>query len=291
MLKTIFDYLIVIISIIASIITIVLFKTQSADSLTLQGEIAITFLGIFSAFFLFYNIYLKSIYRYRTRYVEMFEDLNEGFHNIHLNKIPTSVSRDERDKEILATLNKMCTSVSSAFTKVYGHHISVCLKIIGVENDQPIVQTLCRDNKSGKNRKVGADDDVTHWLIGNSDFTFIDNCINTNVGKNNYFANNFLPVKFDYSNTRFPDTWKTNGSLGVLGFVLRFIQWPLPYKSTLVVPIVPLLLAEHTTGVLRGYLCVDSPHCNVFNTRYDVEILNGIADGLYNKIDILNSKR
>ncbi len=67
----------------------------------------------------------------------------------------------------------------------------------------------------------------------------------------------------------------------------RIFRWPLHYKSTIVVPIVPLTADEQDTDALRGFLCIDSPSNMIFQHKYDVEILRGVSEGLYRKIDML----
>jgi endonuclease V-like protein UPF0215 family len=67
----------------------------------------------------------------------------------------------------------------------------------------------------------------------------------------------------------------------------RQLNWPLHYKCIIVVPLLPLVKEEQTIDGLRGFLCLDSPKINAFNKKVDTVILQGIADGLYNKIDIL----
>ena len=61
----------------------------------------------------------------------------------------------------------------------------------------------------------------------------------------------------------------------------------MPYKSTLIVPIVPLIANEQSLDAIRGFLCADSPNEGIFNKYYDVEIMKGVADGIYNQIDFI----
>lgn len=68
---------------------------------------------------------------------------------------------------------------------------------------------------------------------------------------------------------------------------MRRKNWPLKYRSTLVVPIVPLMADEQSQDMLRGFLCIDSQKENIFNETVDVSILKGISDGLYSQIDKL----
>ncbi len=67
-----------------------------------------------------------------------------------------------------------------------------------------------------------------------------------------------------------------------MGRLLRNWKWPLPYKSTIVVPICPI--EENTLAGLVGFLCVDSTRNLAFKKDYDVELLLGIAEGIYNTV-------
>ena len=63
--------------------------------------------------------------------------------------------------------------------------------------------------------------------------------------------------------------------------------WHLKYRSTLVVPIVPLLADEQSKDKIRGFLCIDSPKEGRFKGGIDTNILRGVSDGLFNQIDTL----
>ena len=84
-----------------------------------------------------------------------------------------------------------------------------------------------------------------------------------------YYHEPHLPICKDYKNTRLKQGWQPK------------------YRSTLVVPIVPLMADEQKQEMLRGFLCVDSPKEGIFNKTIDVCILKGISDGLYSQIDKL----
>lgn len=81
--------------------------------------------------------------------------------------------------------------------------------------------------------------------------------------------------------------WLPKKPLSILENVMRRKFWPLKYRSTLVVPIVPLLADEQSQDKIRGFLCIDSPREGRFNKTVDVDILRGVSDGLFNQIDKL----
>jgi hypothetical protein len=91
-----------------------------------------------------------------------------------------------------------------------------------------------------------------------------------------------------YINTRLTN-WPPKKIRG-FNWLIRQLSWPLQYRSTIVVPLLPLSANDQNEDALRGFLCIDSPRMVAFYEQYDVEILKGLADGLYNKIDKLYNK-
>lgn len=89
-------------------------------------------------------------------------------------------------------------------------------------------------------------------------------------------------------NTRLADWTPLKTKLGKwIDNIVRPYNWPLWYKSTLVVPIIPLNSNQRSIDNLRGFLCLDSSETKSFNEKVDMEILRGAADELINSIDSL----
>lgn len=152
------------------------------------------------------------------------------------------------------------------------------------------VETLVRDHKSmTADRPTGTSDTIEHWIDSNTDFNFIYNNIENPNKEVSFFLERHLPNCIDYKNTRLGDTWKPKKYWYPIERIYRKRHWTLKYKSTLVVPIVPLLADEQTKASIRGFLCVDSPHEGQFNKTFDVAIMKGVSDGLYNQIDKIYS--
>ena len=61
-------------------------------------------------------------------------------------------------------------------------------------------------------------------------------------------------------------------------------NWPLHYKSVIVVPICPSIEDQRSTNSLLGFLTIDSDKKNIFVEEIDAEILSGCADGIYNAL-------
>ena len=101
-----------------------------------------------------------------------------------------------------------------------------------------------------------------------------------NAGKpeGRFFLCNNLPNRANYENTSFQIYGEIDPELNPEE---RFEKWTLPYKSTLVVPILPYGLWDEE---LFGYLCIDSADINYFDKDMDVKISHTVADSIYNII-------
>lgn len=287
MTRTIGDYIILLISIIGSLASIIAFGIIFAPHINDQGMWGVIFLGILALFFLSYNFYLISTYRKKVRYSEIFARINTGFSFLH------SINRRQKQglDEIIQNLSNLCDSLAQSFDIIYGEKIGVCIKFL-IKNEQQkrvSVQTLVRDTYSKTiQRKTGTHDSTEHWLDGNSDFEFIYSNFNNDNIDTSFYHEAHLPICRDYKNTRLQNNWLTKKPLSIFENIMRRKLWPLKYRSTLVVPIVPLLADEQSQDKIRGFLCIDSPKEGRFNKGIDVDILRGVSDGLYNQIDRLH---
>jgi len=283
MTKTFGDYLVLILTIIGSFASIIAFGTYFAPLLDTQGWVGVLFLGFIALIFLCYNFYLVLRYRKKVRYAEVFEDINIGFASLH------QIDRQniESKEKIVFRIGELCNAISEVFTKINGHHIRTCIKFLTIHNARPRVITLIRDKKSKvRGGKTGVKDDTDHWLDQNSDFDFIYSNFDDDNVDTSYYYGTRLPIRKNYYNTRLKK-WPPEEKLFIVNYVNRIRLWPLQYRCTLVVPIIPLVADEQKKSALRGFLCIDSPRNIAFNKDVDVEILKGISDGLYNKIDKL----
>lgn len=288
MIKRFGDYIVLLLSILGSLASILAFGIYFKPTLDNQGWVGVAFLGVLAVIFLFHNYFL--IYKYReslrlSKYAFIFNDLNIAFSHLH---------RIERDADsnaelIIQELSSLCDYVSSAFGKINGNEIGVSIKYLTYENKRPKVETLARDKYSKTNgRKTGKSDKIKHWLDSNSDFDFIYfNFEKENIDSSFYYESS-LPTKKGYLNTRLDRNWFKENKIPFLENYLRRKNWPLKYRSTRVVPIIPIDANEQKQQMIRGFLCIDSSKEKMFSKNIDVHILRGISDGLYNKIDKLH---
>lgn len=281
MKRTVLEYLVMILGImgsIASIVALLCFKSFSKE-----GWVAVLFLGLICVYFIIYNFWLLSIYRKRARYAYAYEDINMGFAALHQLRRKENVV----EADIVSNLEIVCTTLSGVFGRIYGTNIAVSIKyIVSGKDGRPKVETLVRDGKSKMDRPTGKGDAINHWIEKNTDFNFIYQNIDDKTVDTSFFLERHLPQRHDYQNTRLGKDWPpTQCRWSLMDRWVRSRNWKLKYKSTLVVPVVPLCADEHSLVSLRGFLCIDSPHEGQFNDSFDVAILKGIADGLYNQID------
>lgn len=170
--------------------------------------------------------------------------------------------------DIILQLVRVCTNISNAFEIVKKNKIGVCIKYVNSENDNLYVKTLCRDINSYNNREDFDKLKNLDYLTQNTDFTHIMNLMKEKVEyKYLFYCQNNLDNTYQYNNTHLKEI---NIPPSIFAYFQRKKKWPLPYKSTIVVP----LLKENN---LNGFLCIDSPDSKCFIKGKDVAIVQQIA--------------
>lgn len=267
-------------------VSIYLFGIYFVPSLNDQGVAGVIFLGVLTLCFLGYNFYLIQRYRKKVRYADILDDLNIIFMDLHI----IDRNPDANAEFILQRLYRFCDHLSNCFSKLDGNNIGVSIKFLEIKKNRPLVSTLARDTFSVANeRKTGTADKINHYIELNTDFKSIFNKIESDhVATPSFYLENKLPICKEYENTSLPPEWASAPRPSFINNFTRRKSWPLPYRSTLVVPIIPLHANDQNIESLRGFLCIDSGREGRFNPKYDTTLLKGVADGLYNKIDKLH---
>lgn len=207
-------------------------------------------------------------------YGESILQLKDSFSLVH------KVRRQDilENEQLMRVFISVCNKLKHIFEKRFDYTYSVCIKVLPKENDiiSDIVDvtTICRDEDSYLNRRHCKL--VPHKINENTCFNEI--LYNIDVPNNSYYFNNNLPLDRYYKNSSF----KNYGVMPVESTDTdRQRLWPLPYRSEIVVPIAPIL---HPSNERRkdffGYLCVDCDQENGFHKKYDVGMIQGVADGL-----------
>lgn len=213
-------------------------------------------------------------------YSRAYKNISLGFSQLHELSRPGIGLVTQKD--ILKKMEGLCSSLADGFKLITGYsEISVCIKIMAEDaNDRIHLFTFCRDNRNQILRPTGEAEEKKHYLNENTDFELIKQKLRDPNG--DFFLSNNLCWKREYINSRLPDDWHTMSSINRL--YKRIFDWPLKYKSTIVVPILPLDATNRGYAQLVGFVCIDGPKPFLFKKRYDVDILRGVADGIFNTV-------
>ena len=254
-----FDKLSGIASILGLLLTI-------ASYFTTENPIHIWLLSLTSIIFIFLLWWNLKQHNIATKYLKGESEIRKIHNKINLD---TPSIKQKNFDGIVHELSDLCTEISEAFKEIKNEEIGVCIKYINGNVENPYVKTLCRDFHSKKREKkyknVGFD-----YISQNTDFTHIIRQMNDKQDFNMlyYFAND-LVNKHQYNNTHLKEV-DLPSSLWC--YFERQRKWPLPYRSTIVVP-----LLSSDNMCIDGFLCIDSPSSNGFIKERDVVIMQQIA--------------
>ncbi len=192
-------------------------------------------------------------------------------------------------------LSEICQCISTAFHKYHSPDISVCIHYINKDDkDKYYVKILSRNTDSKRRpQQSPPPGGEVDYIDDNTDFKTLIEIIKHKSPGRVYYLNNFLPWSPGYRNSHFSEkmskkyfSWK--------GIYYRVMEWELPYKSTLVIPIMTL---SDKKRKISGFLAVDSPKMWAFSSVYDLPALISVAKSLapyidsYNRLNLtLNSK-
>jgi hypothetical protein len=189
------------------------------------------------------------------------------------------------DEETKKATGDILNAIATTFSILTGTSCRACIKELSQESSMTYVEAYVRDQFSYKVQRGGprcASERVP--VSENSDFEEM-----LSNPRMRFFFENDLPRLWRRGKYR-------NSSLqGVIPkmFLGWIWGWPLPYKSTIVVPI-RYVSGEQKTQYPAvgnqsqrrcyhyfGFLCIDSPRRNVFSTHYSVPLSSAFADVLY----------
>lgn len=275
----------------SSVAVFVFLKTQFNWTLFDSIVIGLLFfltITIFRSLIIYYNKYRKqkNVNPGKNVYGEAIKILADGFARVHQHRKKTQTNIDN----IIDTLVFLCDSVQELFEIKTCSKCSVSIKVLTSNvlidqiDPQAEVVTLCRDSDNNTSRNNGKKG--SHNIFNNSCYNHILDNIGKPKGK--FYLNNNLPADLSYKNTssqvygELPDNCKDEKE--------RTANWKLPYMSEIVVPITPMIENSVTHNELIGFLCVDSSHKNSFNTNYDVHLVRGVADGVYDLLESIYYK-
>jgi hypothetical protein len=277
------DWLYGLVGFVAALLSIFSFFSPAWIRTNDEGKWAIIFLGIIGIVLLLDSFINRVFVGRLRRYGETLSDLNIAYAS--LNAIDTYKGRELATSEKLKRFQDFCDAVSRAFSVITGTSCSTSIKVQISDNDgksatRKRVFTLARDgnslNKRQRLRETGTE--PKHWIDENSDFLFIINGLRAQHKGKTWYLNNWLPLATDYKNTSFEAYGKP-----LPHGILRYLYWPLPYRSTIVAPICALetIKRRKNPDSLLGFLCIDSPNVAAFKKSYDLDLVQGLADAVF----------
>jgi hypothetical protein len=190
--------------------------------------------------------------------------------------------------DVRKVCNFILAQIADAFTQITGSQCAVSIKII-TPNDKTRVRTLYRDPRSYINRSMT--DSADYSITDNTAFDYIHRKFSF-TDKVPYFFSNSLPFEKDYNNhsisvyDRHKWRWMQFCKNRRWFSPMRYLTWPLPYKSTIVVPVCPCIPSQRTQDNLIGFLCVDSPSLIAFKEPEDADLLIYVASDLYPLLNV-----
>ncbi|HOY06673.1 MAG TPA: hypothetical protein PLO67_14795 [Saprospiraceae bacterium] len=235
---------------------------------------AVIALGVFFVF-RFVLIFIRNGMKYyheiylNSNYGEAIILLTDSFAQTHLyRKTP-----GHQDEEFMKTMLSFCSTLKKIFDTTTNSNCCVSIKVPVADSkvhEKTVMFNLAR-NVEHKKRDTKEYERIKHTLIGNTAFIYAFNRV-IEGSREKYYLNNFVKSTSNYESTSRPSY---EGGI-------------LPYESELVHPIVPLLNIRQPNSDCRGFICVDSDKKNAFKSKYEIAILEGVADGIYDIISERN---
>ncbi len=248
---------------------------------TIEKSIHIGIVILVSVFVIRYFLFLSANiikwahFRYKESiYGNTICILRDSFSKIHSLKRKTVID----DKEFIEVMVYLCNNLKKIFDEKTKKECSVSIKVPtkGSIKEQTVVLNLCRDSIASKIRDTESYRKVEHTIIGNTAYhKILNNILKGNKDKL-FYINNDINSNSDYENTSRE----------------AYLNGVLPYSSELVYPIIPYSWDRNTNNSdCMGFICVDCNSKNAFDDKYDVAIISGVADVIYDLITLRNNQK
>lgn len=264
-------------SIIGAIVSLISFIVHDISSYLNINYVLLALLVIFAILTVVF--WRENIIK--RRYVEGSEYLKK----LHQDIISLQSRIKSLDEEKFSLpLHQICHNISKIFSNLRDKQIFACIKYINVNSHgEYYVQSLCRDADSFERNNLVPIKSDKDYIHKNSDFSLIINDIADNVSRENiFFFSNNLPNEYGYQNSHLNER-------KLRSWFDRYRCWPLPYKSTIIVPI--LSASKQTKdSTLYAFLCIDCKHLGAFDKTRDIVILQTIALQLLPIIEYICNK-
>lgn len=212
----------------------------------------------------FHQVYVNSVYG------DAIIILKDNFASTHYYR----KSPGHNDDEFMKSMMLFCNGLKDIYDKILKSETSVSIKVpirdMSVQ-EHTTLMNLTRDAKH-VSRDTTIYRGIKHTIIGNTPFSYCFSKV-VNNSKEKVYINNNVNKTENYNNTS--RECYDNGIL--------------PYNSELVYPIVPIINQSKSNSICHGFICIDSIKQNAFKSKYDIAIIEGVADGIYDLISERNS--
>lgn len=239
-----------------------------ASYFTVNHPIHFWLLSFTALIFIFLCCYTFKRYSTATKYLDGEADIRNMYNSLIADY---SKIKEKNFEGVILELTGICTEIAESFEKIKKTKIGVCIKYTNGNLPNLYTKTLCRDSHSRNMRKEIDAKNELDYIKQNTDFNYIiELAQNESSYKNLFYIGNRLANLHQYNNSHLHDIDLPSG---LWSYYVRRKEWPLPYRSTIVVPFV----SPNNKKIVDGFLCIDSPSSNGFNKERDVAILQQIA--------------
>ena len=245
--------------------------------LDLERSVKYAVIVLIGLFFLrFTLIFIKESFKYfhetyrNSVFGEAIIILKDSFANTHAYR----KNPGHDDTEFMRIMMTFCNNLRDIYNKITDGECSVSIKVPKYDpnvTEHTVLMNLTRDVKHN-GRDTQQYSDTKHTLIGNTAFTYCFNKVMTNT-KEKHYVNNNINETDNYESTS-----KDCHENGIL-----------PYNSELVIPIVPIKSDKLENNDCHGFLCIDCVKKGAFKSKYEIALLEGVADGIYDLISERNN--
>ncbi len=238
-------------------------------------KLGVGFLGVLFVL-RFFLIFFKEVLKYfhevyrNAVYGDAIILLKDGFAHTHAYRKQAR----HNDKEFMKIMMNFCNFLREIYNKTTDSECSVSIKVPKHDpsvTEQTVLINLTRDT-SHHMRNTEKYIGTKHTLIGNTAFTYCLNQVMNNAADKHYVNNSINETK------NYESTSKCCYDKGIL-----------PYSSELVIPITSIIRDSGKNADCLGFLCVDSNKREAFKSKYDIALLEGVADGIYDLISGRNN--
>ena len=212
-----------------------------------------------------------------------------------ISSISKFVNEDEKEKFKIST-NELLNKMATVFKDI--KQVDCCLTLKVFTGNEVVLKTLSRSFSNGRIDREnylskGFYDNPDTFIRANSDLTRIAKAEKKSIkAKHLYFFSNDLVHRSGYRHPLldlkdeegkdYHDRVNEFDGTEEDREALRQKLWPLPYKSTITVPISYMQLnMDSERFAVIGTLCVDSNQENVFNKNIDKSLLQSLAETIY----------